>query len=488
MRDKRLLSLAVVAVALGFAAPAMADIAVATLIIDPNGAPNTWESKIRLWSDLGPDTAPSGLGFMDFVLLEVAGTVPLGKAVTISTNQAPRGAIRPIAGGTEIETGFHRMRRDGGETGGPGYGIMAVQPVSYATLDTYTGDANVHEGAVLPGIGVMSSADANWQPPAGYEIVGAAPTWKADTLIAKGSYTNGSGAGTLTLNTAGVLSFSVLEEGADGNWHGPADDQGQPVTDLKPWVSAVVTQVMTGGTGNNGGTFFDRATAMTVEEGKLILPGNTGSAATSGSAAIPYVSLSIAGRPDTSVQLSSNQDLVGLSINYAAAGLQGLDLNSPAISGAANMVRIYPALNDDASRAAVEAELLAAILHAVTTGTDDGIFDSGLHPNSVIAVTDRARDLNDDLYVLMRPTREGDADCSGQTDFDDLLVVAANWGGSNTTWDQGNLNWLAGSTLTDFDDLLIVAANWGGSYSPEPGTLAVLTVGMVGVLVRRRRR
>ena len=218
MRDTRLLSLAVLAVALGFAAPALGDIAVATLIIDPDGAVGEWESKIRLWSELGPNTEASGLGFLDFVLVEVSGTVAGGKEVNDSANVSPTGTMQPVGGGVQIPTGLHKVRRDGWETGAEGVGLMAAQwwyrQDANNLVDNYAfarADANaVLDQAVLPGIGV--SDNPGWTPPdAAYENVGAAPNWEADTKVATGTYLDGNTFGTLRLQTEGNLSFSVLE-------------------------------------------------------------------------------------------------------------------------------------------------------------------------------------------------------------------------------------------------------------------------------------
>ena len=498
MRDTRLLSLAVLAVALGFAAPALGDIAVATLIIDPDGAVGEWESKIRLWSELGPNTEASGLGFLDFVLVEVSGTVAGGKEVNDSANVSPTGTMQPVGGGVQIPTGLHKVRRDGWETGAEGVGLMAAQwwyrQDANNLVDNYAfarADANaVLDQAVLPGIGV--SDNPGWTPPdAAYENVGPAPSWQADTKIATGTYLDGNGAGTLRLQTEGNLSFSVLEPSPpDGNYHGPSGS-------LRPLVSGTVTQVMVGGTGNEGGRYFDRETVMTVVEGTLRLRENTGHASESlTDPAVPYVHmnigpdhLSILGETydaflklDYQPGVDSNQDLLSLSIDTAASGRQALDLNSPDVSGRANIVRIY---SEDL--AATEAEMLVAVKNAKATGRADGIIDSGAlyHIASEIGVTDMTEDPNGVAHVTVRLTLKGDTDCDGDVDFDDLANVLASYNFPGTTWDQGDTDH---SGATDFDDLADLLASYNGKFAPEPATMALLAFGGLALLRRRRRR
>ena len=62
MRDQRLLPWAALVLALGLAASAYADIAVTTVIIDPNGDPNTWQVSARMWGDGGANTAATSAG------------------------------------------------------------------------------------------------------------------------------------------------------------------------------------------------------------------------------------------------------------------------------------------------------------------------------------------------------------------------------------------------------------------------------------------
>ncbi|HQY87419.1 MAG TPA: PEP-CTERM sorting domain-containing protein [Tepidisphaeraceae bacterium] len=114
--------------------------------------------------------------------------------------------------------------------------------------------------------------------------------------------------------------------------------------------------------------------------------------------------------------------------------------------------------------------------------------------------------------VLIRGTRKGDANLSGNVDFADLLLLAQNYdpAGEDKTWNDGDSNY---DGTVDFDDLLPVAQNYGltsfasdseaalgmgatGAFAadwqfalasvPEPTTLSVL--GGIGMMALARRR
>lgn len=77
----------------------------------------------------------------------------------------------------------------------------------------------------------------------------------------------------------------------------------------------------------------------------------------------------------------------------------------------------------------------------------------------------------DDL--LIRYTRQGDADMNGAVDFDDLLRVAQNYQASTVkNWADGDFN-LNG--IVNFDDLLLLAQNYGQSVSPAATPTAALS-------------
>ena len=90
----------------------------------------------------------------------------------------------------------------------------------------------------------------------------------------------------------------------------------------------------------------------------------------------------------------------------------------------------------------------------------------------------------------------GDANLDGRVDLTDLSVVLNNFGATTNAWDLGNFDGAATVDLTDLSDVLNNFGAITGSSSPsaaaaigtpEPASVGLLGLGVVGYLMRRRR-
>ena len=103
--------------------------------------------------------------------------------------------------------------------------------------------------------------------------------------------------------------------------------------------------------------------------------------------------------------------------------------------------------------------------------------------------------------VLFRHTRYGDANLDGQVNLSDFNRLASNFGATSGDWSQGDFNYDGNVNLTDFNRL---ASNFGlsaagpevtpddwarlGAAVPEPSSVALLGIGAIATMRRRRRR
>ena len=85
----------------------------------------------------------------------------------------------------------------------------------------------------------------------------------------------------------------------------------------------------------------------------------------------------------------------------------------------------------------------------------------------------------------------GDADRDGDVDGDDFNLLAFSFGDAGAGWDQGNFDSMNG---TNGDDFNLLAFNFGNGASapaisavPEPASMALVCLSLLGVAAQRRR-
>lgn len=171
--------------------------------------------------------------------------------------------------------------------------------------------------------------------------------------------------------------------------------------------------------------------------------------------------------------------------------------NQVGLSGFA-LVGDFDADND------LDAADIDQLLRATSGSVPPALAKFDVNFNNAVAAAHNAANSDSAHWVTyLKGTHFGDANLNGAVDFDDLLLLAQNYGNTNnaTGWSLGNFDGSGGVT---FDDLLLLAANYGQGTAnltpaafaadwaaaqaivPEPATLALAAGGLL--LARRRRR
>jgi len=93
--------------------------------------------------------------------------------------------------------------------------------------------------------------------------------------------------------------------------------------------------------------------------------------------------------------------------------------------------------------------------------------------------------------VTVAYTYYGDATLNGTVDISDLAALGQNWNLSGKNWDQGDFNY---DGKVDISDLALLGQHWNQSIPgfsqvvPEPGTLAMLAAGLIGLVAYAWRK
>ena len=164
-------------------------------------------------------------------------------------------------------------------------------------------------------------------------------------------------------------------------------------------------------------------------------------------------------------------------------------------------------VQDGTTHAATLATLQNEVLYGASHTT--GITSSALPANTALAVLDNAvtqfatfgNVVVDGNSILIAPELLGDANADGTVDLTDLSVVLNNFGQATGAWTSGNFD---NAATIDLTDLSFVLNNFGQNFAnanasaatvqqtasagaaPEPASIAVLVLGVIGLCGRRR--
>ncbi len=489
MRNRRLLTLAVLAVAIGFAAYAQADIAVVTVIKDPtavgSGGDGYFDIRVRLWGDDGIGAVAASPGLMDFAIKSISGSTGITVTANSVTCEAPKGYVSPtgsttgaIAAGFSNEpgsfaTGVVALGVDGN------YNVFGLQPVMYdgvAPVGPGPEDhTTLNDSSILLGVGKTAhSGTGTWST----GILTAPLAFDADTRVAQGAYTGTGDA--VSVVTFGGVSFTPLPAALTF-----------PLTSIKPSVVPTVTAVViqtTTGANNDGGAVASNtnATNLKVESGDVKLSSDY-AGGTQVTIQVSELNTSVAFQGEGTFILGGTFNTntyapVGLDIQKDNTGVQAVDVGAARVEiYSDNLELTWAQTRGDEDQGGSTPGMLG--------NASDGLYSSQVDlDNEVLVVTlSVAMDC-----VVIKATIIGDVDLSGTVDGTDYTLMGDNWLASGTYWTQGDID---GNGTVDGSDYTLMGDNWLQSFvvtgaapaaAPEPATMGLLCLGALGLLRRRR--
>lgn len=125
--------------------------------------------------------------------------------------------------------------------------------------------------------------------------------------------------------------------------------------------------------------------------------------------------------------------------------------NAERATVAANSFGTEFLLGDTNGDEQLDADDIDTLRNAIATAATESIFD--LNADSVVNEADL-----DYLIEQVFQTRRGDANLDGQVDFSDFLILSANFGKVDKTWQQGNFDL---DNRVQFFDFLLLSASFG---------------------------
>ena len=472
-------------------------------------------------------------------------TATLAQALThsaISGDNAVDGGLNKSGGGTLILTAANTYTGPTLVTGGGNLqigngGTTGSIPATAITVQDATSTLNINHsddvtlGQTIGGLGIVSKSGT------GNLFLTGTNTFAGGLSIGGGagnvrlSANNAAGTGTVTINGQNAVTGTLELTGGITipNNLTTVASRNDPTT-AAPNAGVAQVRNVSGNNTITGNGFAIAAggsgNLIESQAGTLTFTG-TFSGNTSGSTyARPYYVYG-AGNVAISGAISNGTATGGTAVIKQGAGtltLSGANTYLGTTTLAAGGLReTSPAYTNSLANGGVDVQAGRFVLDYTATTTpvaqvkailDAGYaqstkFGTGMIRSTTAAAASRVLGYGDDGAgnVTVLYTIDGDANLDGKVDFNDFLVLQQNFGQANTRFDQGNFDYSGG---TDFNDFLILQQNFGQSADgeavaftntqvaaltafalanqgvPEPTSLAVIGIGAVGLLRRRR--